>query len=416
MATAKPAAKPAAKTAAPAAKTPAAKPAVKAVAKAAPAPAPVEPEATEAAAVEPGSTIKFLGYAPDTPENEQALTAGAEYPVSEVTAEGNIVVQCPNPEFNAKKKEDVNTNPKFLEVEVLPDEAELVSGPPEAAAAEAAPVGKKATKAVKVAAVKEETPPEEPVDPDDLPELENEDESVMALVSGSEDLIATAQELEKEVSDTEFKLGGILFHIRKDKLHRNVAGEDGKPVAAYSENKGWETFIGDFFNIDYRKAMYLIEIYQNFTLAKIENAAEHVAAMGWTKASKIAKHLVAEGANPGELIELAETSTVSDLVEAIKESITVGGTPGEKKVRITLKFRYVEEEANAIQTTLEAARDQLGLKDIGEALAHIVTEWGTQNAGGKATAKSAPAQKTAAAGAKPVAKAVAKRAPAAATA
>lgn len=419
------------------------------------APVAAQAEVETAAEFEVGQSVKFLGYAEGTPEEEMFLEAGAVYEVvgiSEADADnegGHPIVSVPNPEFNAKKKEHPDTNPKNLELEVFAEEVELVDGDePEtveeqaeevaeeapaapakgkgkaaaaapakgkAAAVAAAPAkgkGKAAAAAPakgkgKAVAKVEEAPKE---DPDALPELEGEDEEVLALIEGSEDLIATAQELEAAVGTTEYQLGGILYHIKKAKTHLNVEGG-----AEYAEKGGFQKFLTEYFNIDYRKAMYLIEIYVNFTLAQIENPAEKVANIGWTKASKIAKLLVAEGANPDELVELASQNSVADLSEAIKEQVQVGGTKGEKGetvTRLTLKFRFFEEEAKTVDSVLAAAQEQLGLVDKGDALLRIVTEWAAANAGGTATAASAPKQTAAKATAKPaaVAKPAAKRA------
>lgn len=377
-------------------------------------------EVQEEVAFEVGGSIKFLGYGADVPEGEQILVADEVYEIVDVTEDGNPVVRIDNPEFNEKKKEDAEKNPRFVEVEALPNEVELVEAEeaevaeaaapvaaktaPKGKAAAAAPAAKTAPKGKPAPAAKTApkgkgavAKPKEVVevkDEDDLPELEGEDADVLALVNGSEDLIATAQELEANVAATEWQLGGILYHIRKDKLHREVTDEKGKKVKAYSENGGFAAFLLDFFNIDYRKAMHLIKIYVNFTQAQIENPSEVVATIGWTKASKIAPVMIEEGADANELVELATNNTVADLSEAIKEQVTVGGTKGEKgekKSRITMKFRYFEEEAATVNGILETAMETLGLKDIGEALAHIVQEWATTN-GGEAQAEAAPAQ------------------------
>jgi hypothetical protein len=141
--------------------------------------------------------------------------------------------------------------------------------------------------------------------------------------------------------------------------------------------------------------MYLIKIYIAFNVAGIEDAAEKVAAMGWTKASKIAPLMLVEGQDAGELIELASTSSVGDLSTAIVDSKRIGGTPGEVKRRVTLRFRFFEEEGATINAILEEAKSQLSCKDIGEALSHIVQEWAQEHGGGTATKAAAPAQKAA---------------------
>ena len=392
-----------------------------------------------------GSQVKFLGYDESVPEEERILEAEQVYEVvglpevvkdeeSGEDVETGFVVKAPNPDFNPKKKVHPDTNPEFLETEVLEDEIELVPGEPAAAAEPAAEAEAEAakpargkgkagvkeqtaaadTKATKTAAKKtakaapkEEADGEEAAN-DELPDLENEDESVLALIAESDDLIATAQELEANVATTEFQLGGILFHIKKAKSYLEVEGGE-----AYDEAGGFQKFLLDFFNVDYRKAMYLIDIYTCFTLAGIENPSQVVAEIGWTKASKIAKHLVGENADVEGLIALAQENTVADLSEAIKEQVEVGSSknPGEKKTRLTLKFRYFEEEAAIVEDTLNAAKEQLGLKDTTEALLHILQEWAITNGGEAAETgkeeQAAPARK---APGKPATKAASKRA------
>ena len=399
--------------------------------KAAPAKKVAAKEEVVEATMEIGSSVKFLGYGDDVDEADRILTEGEVYEVVAFTeAEGDDpggdpVVSIPNPDFNAKKKEHPETNPKMLDVQVFAEEVELVDGEEvaeeevaEAAPAKpagkakvaaaapakaAAPAGKtkvaaapaKAagkTKAAPVKAAKAEAPPEEEhIDLLDT-ELENEDAEVLALLEGSDDLIVTAQELDSKAAAAEYQLGGVLYHIRKEKKYLEVEGG-----AAYAEKGGFERFLQEYFNVEYRKAMYLIKIYIAFNVAGIEDAAGVVSAMGWTKAMKIAPLMLVEGQNPEELIELANSSTVSDLSTAIMDSKRVGGAPGTAKKRLTLRFRYFEEEAATVNAILEAAKEQLSLKDIGEALAHIVQEWATEHGGGEATKAAAPAQKAVAA-------------------
>lgn len=428
MATAKtaPAKKTAAAPAAPAKKTAPARAAAVAA-------APAVEEAADEGTIEVGMFAKFLGYGADTPEAEQVLVQDEVYEIVGITEPegedpgGDPILLAGNPDFNEKKKEHPDTNPANIEVQVFPEEIELVDAPEaeEAAAEEVveeapapapAPAKKAAVKsapaktpAAKTPAVKaaaktapgKKTPavktPAEPapvIDPDDLPDLENEDAEVLALIEGSTDLIATAQELEQAVGQTEFQLGGVLFHLRKDKIHRTLVGEDKKPIAEYNDKGGFQSFLRDYFNIDYRKAMYLIEIYQSFTIAGIADPGAIVAAMGWTKAQKIAKPMLAEGANADELIELATSNTVADLTVALQEQVSVGGSTsgGTTVTRTSLKFRLFEEQGKSTLAVLEAAQEQMGLKDLNEALFYVVNDWATQNAGGAATAESAPAQ------------------------
>ena len=407
------------------------KPAAKVAAKPAAAPAPAPQAEDDGVELEVGQSVKFLGYDENTPAEDQLLEADGVYTIvgfTEAEGEdpgGDPIVQIDNPNFDKKKKEHPETNPKVIEVQVFANELEVVAeeeveAEPEAAPAPAAkksakaaaapaktaakeaakPAGKKVAAPAKKVAKKEE--PVEPVDPDAVPDLETEDADVLALVQGSEDLIATAQELDSAVATSEYQLGGVLYHIKKDKLHHALTDDAGNVLTEYAEKGGWEKFVQDYFNMEYRKAQWLVEIYVHFSLAGVTDAAAQVAAMGWTKAKTIAKELTKEGANVEDLITLANENTVADLSEAIKSSEHVGGTKGEKVKRVTLKFRYLEAEGSTVNGILEAAKDALGLKDIGEALMKIVTDWASEHA--PATKTAAPAQRAAAKTAAPAAK------------
>lgn len=407
---------------------------------AAPAPAPA-PAADEGVTMDVGTSISFLGYDESVPAEEQYLTQGETYVIAGFTdpsgtegeedydAGGDPYVMIANPSYNAKARES-DANPKQIAIPVYEGEYEVLAE--EAAAEEAAPAPAPAAKTAKKAAPaaapaaktaakapapaaktagKKAAPapaapaePEEPAeDPDAMPDLEGEDEEVLALVSGDRDLIEVAQELEATAATSEYRLGGVLFHIKKDKTYLNVEGGE-----QYAEKGGFGTFLRDYFNVEYRKAMYLIDIYIAFTQAAIENPAEAVARMGWAKASKIARPMQLEGANPTDLVSLAENNTLADLSTAIKEQVEVGGTrtPGTKVTRTTLKFRLLDQEGATVTQVLEAVQSAQSLKDIGEALVYVINDWAANNAGTSA-ASAAPRQ---AAVGKPAAK---KAAPAA---
>lgn len=417
------------------------KTAPKATAKAAtPAPAPAAPAAAEGEADEivVGMHLRFVGYGADVPDEERLLEEGAVYPVVAIEEgeEGGIFVQYPNPAFNSKKKES-DANPARLEVSVFPEEVEIVNDEnvfgemPEveldlpadgtegaaevveeaapvqaapakgraagktAAAAEAAPAqaapakGKGASKTKAAPAPAPEAVPAT-AEGDDLEDLDGEDESVLEIVNGSDNLVASAQQLEATAAISEYQLGGVLRHILKNKVHLDM--EEGEQ---YNVPGGFKLFLSHYFNVDYRKAMYLIQIYEAFTKAGIESPAEAVARIGWTKASKIAAPMLEEGANADDLLKLAEDNTVADLSTALTEQVREGGTKGsggELVKRLTLKFRFFEDEAATVNQILEATKEQLGHKDIGESLLYILGEYHATTQGTDAAAEVAPAQ------------------------
>lgn len=426
-------------------------------------------EVQESDAIEIGSSVRFLGYGADTPEAERTLEEGGVYPIVglpgvEQDEDGNEIevgytIRLENPDFNPKKKANEDTNPQYIELEVFEEEIELVDDEEveevdeevdeaeeeveeapapkatkgkaaapakatatkgKATAAEKDAKGAKATKPAKAAAPAKAAPA--PQEEEELPELENEDAEVLALIEGSEDLIALAQDLESQVAASEYRLGGVLYHIHRDKAYLSTEGGE-----QYDVPGGFKKFLLDFFNVDYRKAMYLIEIYIAFTQIGIEDPSSVVASIGWTKASKLTKAMAdvdADGA--AELIELAEQNSVADLSEIIKEKFTVGGTGGEKGVKkssTTLKFRFTEERAQIVESVLDVAGEQLACSGE-DALFQILSEWAVTNnvetqaaAAAKPAAKVAPkaaaktAPKATAAPAKPAAKAAAKPAP-----
>lgn len=257
-------------------------------------------------------------------------------------------------------------------------------GKGKAAAKEPAPAPKGKGKAAEAkpatkgkAATKPAAAETDPVDPDAVPDLEGEDEAVLALIEGADDLVAVAQELESNVAVSEYQLGGVLYHIKKEKLHL-ATDKKGKLLdPEYGEAGGFKKFLMDHFNVEYRKAAYLIDIYINFTQAGIENPSEVIGTLGWTKASKISKYLILENADADALLEAASKNTVADLSTILKEQFDLDGggegSSGAKGTRITLRYRYVESEANAFEDALKSLADQWGIKPE-DALFQIVID------------------------------------------
>lgn len=425
MATTKPAAKAAAKTtatkaaapaakaapkAAPAVKAPAAKAAPKAApkAKAAPVAAPAIPDAPAV-----GVMVEFLGYPEETPMEDRLVPDGTRAPIVEILpAEGDnpegYVIRFENPNFDASVAENPETNPPFIETElydgefqISEDQTPLDAEAPPVETPAAAPIKNGRAKAkTEVAVQPAEAPPS-----DELPELAQEDADVVALVEGAANvdggLIGVAQTLEDEIESKNFQLGGILYHIKRDGGYKEL---DDK---AYADKGGFELFVQTYFKFGYRKAMNLIDIYVAFNQLNIENAAQVVAEIGWTKASKLAAAMDDENAN--DLIELARNNTVEGLSEAIKaQNVNVGGTPGESKRRVTIKLRFWEDEGQDIEATLNEVKEQNSLKTIEDAFAFVVNEFKLAQ-GGDAPAETAPKQAAATgrAAAAPAAKAAA---------
>jgi len=395
-----------------------------------------------------GGTVKFLGYQDDVPADEQVLEEGKVYTVVEVNPEDkSLVLETENPDFNPKKKES-ESNPQTLMVDVFEDEVEEVEDESEEEAdeteeVEEAPKAKaapaKAKAKAKTAPVKEKEDEEEeeeeapkakakakpaakakvaakpaakakvaakkaapsskaekPEEVEQYPALESEDEEITALVEGAESVLELAEELVEEGAELDYKLGGVLYHVRLSKEYQSLD-------ARYAENGGFGLYVKERLNVEYRKAMYLIDIYYKFNLFGID--AEKVKEIGWTKASKIAAVMSEDNAE--ELVELAEKSTVADLQDTIKEDyVEKGGskTAGEKKKRVTFKFRLFEDQASLVTEVLNTVAKDMGVKDLSAAFEHIVAEWAAENLNLKPAAKAKTAAKPAAKAAAPAKK------------
>ena len=423
-AAAKPAAKPAVK-AAPAAKATPAPKATPAAKPAAAKPAPKAKKAQVPTELDAGVIVVFAGYADDVPTEERIIPDGHRASIIEVVPgeqdgdEPSYIIRIPNPDFNPELAEDPDTNPAEIETSAFAAELQIDEDQTPVDAA-AAPVETAPTTQVKNGKVKAapKAKQEVAVDPaagpadDELPELAQEDATVLALVEEAQaqegGVIGLAQDMEAEIETKNFQMGGILYHIKRD-------GAFAELDERYAESGGFQLFVEDHFGFGYRKAMNLIDIYVTLNQLQIEDAAALVAEIGWTKASKIVATMDEENAN--DLIELARNNTVQALTDAIKsQSVEVGGTPGEKKTRVTLKLKYWEDEAANITETLTAVKEAQGLKTVEEAFAYIVTEF-NMSQGEAAPAEAAPVQAKArvqAPAAKVQAKPVARRAAAAA--
>lgn len=384
----------------------------------------------QAPAFEVGDVVNFLGYSEEVPEEDQNLVVGQSYTVVDIDAENeSVIVEIDNPDFNPKKKESED-NSRTLQVDVFFDEVALAeedvpeeapkarakakpaavkavdktAAKPTAKAKQAAPEddaedepeeepeeapkakakakpvkattkpaakGKTTTKAAVKSKGKAKAAPAEKEEVDPYPALAEEDGEILELIEGvdGEELIELAREVAEDSAAVDYKLGGILYHLRLGKAYQEAGKE-------YTEKGGFGLFIKDKLNIEYRKAMYLIDIYYKFNLFGID--AEKVRELGWTKCSRIASVMTEHNAD--ELIELAEESTLADLSDTIKETYSkTSVATGEKRKKITFKFRLWEDQADAVKGILEGVTEQMGFKDPAEAFEHIVVEWAAEH-------------------------------------
>lgn len=379
-----------------------------------------------------GSMVVFKGYKEDVPEADRLLQDDEQYEIADVNEkEGSLGVIAPNPDFNPKKKVS-DTNQETVVVDVFFEEVEAVDGEggedgegveeadgtveekpartsraaPEKAAAKPAakaatkPAAKAATKpaakaaakpAAKGKAVTKTKEAAEPVDESEaLPALEDEDADIVELIDGA-DLIELAGELVDDAEALNYKLGGVLYHLRLGKSYQDV---DKKK---YGVKGGWQLFLEENLpGLGYRKAMNLIDIYYKVNKFGIDPVK--VQEVGWSKFAKIVQVMDEDNAN--DLVELAENSTVATLSDEIKSSYSTApgtGSSGEKRKKIVFKFRLWEDQAVAVEEIINSTAKAMNLKEVSDAFEHIVMEWAAEHG----VEQAAPAK----ASAKPAAKA-----------
>lgn len=315
-----------------------------------------------------GDKIQFVKYAEDLPEGEEAIfNEGDVLIISSVEdkKEGKYI---------AHKEGDTEVSDT-----VFSDEIKV------------APATKTAAKSAPAEAKKSE----EPKTTTKRVKDESEDETVVlkdtkgvkaALKKGN--ILKTAQNLVAQAEETYFILGGILAHIYYEKSYLKLTDEEQHPI--YSGNKGFALYVADELGIEYRKAMYLINIYTHFSNLGVDE--KQLATIGWSKAKELVGITTAD--NMEELIEFAEGHSRNELVDHIKETyVTDGsGTSGGKAKMVTFKFTLFEDKASVLEAALTAAMEAAELDTYDEALDYIVSEWmathdvGVQNQKEKQTA------------------------------
>jgi hypothetical protein len=376
-----------------------------------------------------GQEVVFTGFTAESeeeyPDNAELLEQDEVYEIASLQEsddnETAYLLRAENPDFDEDKRE-TKANPSHILVDVFADEIsgdvpeseeeedeeeedegdedegeeEEDEDEDEEEEEEPAPRSKKKTKNKSVSkkkgkkkasskkktkkksskklATRADDEEEEEVDPDlkDMIILteEEEDQEILDLVNAADDVVELAQEYAEEAMATDYKLGGILYHVKISKAYKDVN------KGAYAGKGGWADFVSNELNLEYRKAQYLVDIYAKFN--KYGIGGDKVAELGWTKAAQVSRVMSAENAE--ELVELAESSSVEDLKDTVRETYAVkGATPGERVKRITLKYRLAEDAGQIIAEYMNAAAESLGLDNPSEVFQHVVTEWAEEH-------------------------------------
>lgn len=172
-----------------------------------------------------------------------------------------------------------------------------------------------------------------------------------------------AYELVDELADavgvSEFKLGGALAVI----LDKSSAEGGEEWLEGYPSFKD---LLAQRFDIGYRKAMYLIEIYKNLVEKQIP--WEQVKDLGWTKLSVLAKVLTQK--NVEKWVAKAEKMTV----EQIRDVLKAEGSATEKETSeiTTINFKVHPDQKESIRSGLDKAKKETNTEFDSVALFNIM--------------------------------------------
>jgi len=187
-------------------------------------------------------------------------------------------------------------------------------------------------------------------------------ENAGSTVVESNDLIIDTVSAVEHLSKAEGikRINAILNNVDGEYFH--LGG-----CLAVSQKEGWwkddyvsfREFIESEFGMNYRKAMYLITIYNGLVESGI--SWDKVKHLGWTKLKELASVLTEENAE--EWIDKATDCTVIQLIEAIKIATT--GTlestdqPDETKTNVsTMTFKVHEDQRETIDSAVAKAKEE----------------------------------------------------------
>jgi hypothetical protein len=204
-----------------------------------------------------------------------------------------------------------------------------------------------------------------PKKPEPVAEVEVE-EAAEATEAIHEDLIVkTAFEVENMKADKAFKFIPVLL----DNIDHDYFRLGGILSKVQSEGwfmeKGYETFrsfVEAECGIQYRKSMYLIQIYNGLVESGVEwNQVKH---LGWSKLKELANIL--DSANVADWVAIAEGLTVLQLQDHIRESTkgeNASNSPeveGDVSKTTTMTFKLHQDQKATIREALDKAKHETG--------------------------------------------------------
>lgn len=195
--------------------------------------------------------------------------------------------------------------------------------------------------------------------------------------------LAAATKLYSEVERTYLTIGGCLAVIQREDMHADP--KLVKKGSVYEPGqKGFKAFCEEVMAMSYRKAQYLINIYE--TISKLGISEAQLAGIGWSKLKDAVGYLNTEGADVEEVIALAKSTNGTEFASEMKKKIVeaggkLHGNSADTEMTV-FKFALHMDQGEALAQALDIAAGVLGVtppsedrSTMGQCLNHIVTEW-----------------------------------------
>ena len=173
----------------------------------------------------------------------------------------------------------------------------------------------------------------------------------------------------------DFRLGGLLRRLME--------------VGTFPDNASFIDYIGERWGLKYRKARYMIELYNG--LLKSGVAWETVAGLGWSKVIALLPVLTPE--NVAEWVEKANAYNVDTLQATVQAALATGDVaPKEDTLQAsklkTITFNVGPDQEDLIGEALKDAMKKGQTEHKGVALELICTEYLGSVSGMKPVAKT----------------------------
>lgn len=137
----------------------------------------------------------------------------------------------------------------------------------------------------------------------------------------------------------------------------------------------FESYVDTELQFNYRKAMYLIEIYNKALMLNMD--MERLERIGWTKAKELIR--IVDQNNTDEWLEVAENSTTKELnfkIKTEKESkVDTASVIDDAPSITTITFKLGMAEKSLISEALEESARLINSDDYALAFANIAAEW-----------------------------------------